>query len=236
MRQGDLGLGDVGVAGAAGQFRLEGRGAAALGGALEAELQLRLEAEAGAVGGLEGGGDGDRLVVGFGGEVQAGAEHGAGGGGRFAAGRVEDEFGAVDVGADVAEVDGDAVDDVGDRVRAGASTKTSAVSGLIFRAKRTTTVPRSKGPTLAAVIETMRGRSRGRGRPGRSCRGRRRGRSRRRLRPGCGRLRDGGRAGGVGFLFGAAVGLRSLGLGGGDLGVGAVAGRRPACRARPAAA
>ncbi len=35
------------------------------------------------------------------------------------------------------------------------SMKTSAVSGLIFRARRTTTVPRSKGPTLAAVIETI---------------------------------------------------------------------------------
>ena len=38
---------------------------------------------------------------------------------RFAAGRVEGEVGAVDVDADVAQVEGDAVDDVGDRVRAG---------------------------------------------------------------------------------------------------------------------
>ena len=87
--------------------------------ALEAQRQLRLEGEGGAVGGLEGGGDGDRLVVGCGGEVEARAEHGRGGRGRFAAGRVEGEFGAVDVGADVAQVDGDAVDDVGDRVGAG---------------------------------------------------------------------------------------------------------------------
>ena len=37
-----------------------------------------------------------------------------------------------------------------------ASMKTSAVSGSILQAWRTTTVPRSKGPTLAAVIATMR--------------------------------------------------------------------------------
>ena len=42
-----------------------------------------------------------------------------GGRGPRAVGRVEDEVGAVDVGADVAEVDRDALDDVGDRVRAG---------------------------------------------------------------------------------------------------------------------
>ena len=54
------------------------------------------------------------------------------------------------------------------------STETSAVSGSIRRAWRTTTVPRSKGPALAAVIETNeRLGSRGRGRPGRPCRGRR---------------------------------------------------------------
>ena len=37
---------------------------------------------------------------------------------RFAVGRVEGEVGAGDVDADVAQVERDAVDDVGDRVRA----------------------------------------------------------------------------------------------------------------------
>ena len=53
------------------------------------------------------------------GEVETGAEDGGRGRGRFAARRVEGEGGAIGVGADVAQVDRDALDDVGDRVRAG---------------------------------------------------------------------------------------------------------------------
>ena len=36
-----------------------------------------------------------------------------------------------------------------------AETSTCAVVGLMFRAKRITTVPRSNGPTFALVIDTI---------------------------------------------------------------------------------
>ena len=78
-----------------------------------------MEGQGGAIGGLEAGGGDERVVVGGADEVEAGAEDGGRGGGFFAAGRVEGEFGPVGVGADVADVELDAVDYVGDRVRAG---------------------------------------------------------------------------------------------------------------------
>ena len=84
---------------------------------LRLSASFGLEAEGGAVGGLEGARDRDRLVVGSS-RSPGRAEH-VWRSRCVAGGRVEDEVGPVDVGADVASVDGDAVDDVGDRVRAG---------------------------------------------------------------------------------------------------------------------
>ena len=54
-------------------------------------------------------------------------------------------------------MDGDALDDVGDRVRADAVDEDFGGFGVDFEAPSApTTVPRSKGPTLAEVIETTR--------------------------------------------------------------------------------
>ena len=61
---------------------------------------------------------------------------------------------AADVGANVADVDDDAFDDVGNLIGGAEGIVTAAVSGLMSRGKWITTVPKSNGPTWALVIET----------------------------------------------------------------------------------
>ena len=115
MGQGDGGTADVGVAGALAQFGAQIRVGVAASRAEQLQRELGLEGQRGAVGDLEGVVDRDRGFLGVG-EGGAGAGQGRGGDGRFAAGRVDREVGTGDVDADVAQVQRDAADDVGDRV------------------------------------------------------------------------------------------------------------------------
>ena len=111
---------------------------------------------------------------------------------RVAVGRVEDEARPVHVDADVADVHDDPLDDVRDRFASPpAMTSTCAVVGSMCSARRTTTVPRSNGPTFALVIDDDRQRRAvDTGRRGRSCLGSARARCRRRPRRGNGRFRS----------------------------------------------
>ena len=110
-----------------------------------------------------------------------------------------------------------------------ASTKTSAVSGSILKAWRTTTVPRSKGPTSPAVIATIEsvGAVVGAGEV-ELAGGVGEGWADAGAGQGAADLR-GGRAAGGGELFGAAVGA-GAGLGRGDAPPRGSRGRRRACR------
>ena len=149
------GVGDVGVARAARQDRGQGRVAAALGLALELQGELRLEAERSQSATwkrTEGWAVAPWAEV----TVEAIAI-----GSQLVGLRVKS--GAVEVDADVAQVERDAVED---RAAAGSETAVIwAVSGSIRRALRTTTVPRSKGPATAGVTTAKTA--------GRLCRGRR---------------------------------------------------------------
>ena len=93
---------------------------AAAGAALQLQGELRLEAQARAVGRLVAGFPGDRGVVGEAEGVGASSPDRRLGGEWIAAGRVEREVGAVDVDLDVPDDQRDAGEDVGDRVRVGA--------------------------------------------------------------------------------------------------------------------
>ena len=64
------------------------------------------------------------------------------------------ELVAVHVDADVAQVQGDAVEDVGDAVGGRRSICSCAVCSSTEKAERITTLPRSKGPTVAGLIVT----------------------------------------------------------------------------------
>ena len=148
----------VGVAWRRGRRRwLAARVGAALDAAAQADAELRLEAEREAVEQLE--------VLGRGPRVESSAAAGEAwrpsrSGSRSvrdacAAGRVVGEFVAVHVDADVAQVERDAVDDVGDRVRGAASRSAAArCADRPAKAERITIVPRSKGPTVAELIAT----------------------------------------------------------------------------------
>src|SRR3954469_7849349 len=128
MRQGDLGSFDRRFAEAAHlEARLKARVGTAPGPAQELQAELGAEGERGAVGSLEGAGDRDRVVIDRRGEVKARAQDRGGGRGAGAGGRVEGEFGPGDVGADVAGVDRDPLDDVGIASDEVESMKTSAV-------------------------------------------------------------------------------------------------------------
>ena len=89
---------------------------AALGAAVEPERDLGLELEVGAVGRLVAGAEGDRDVVGGAEDVEEAAEDGGFGCLGGAAGRVQGEVGAIGVDAEVAQLQGDPLEDVGDRV------------------------------------------------------------------------------------------------------------------------
>ena len=119
MGQGDDRLADVGVAGARGVGGAQRGEAAAPGGSLQLQRELRLEAERRAAEHLVAIGGGGGHVVGGAEDIGAGPGQHRGGLEHVAAGRVQHEAGAVDVDADVAQVQGDAAEDVGDRVRAG---------------------------------------------------------------------------------------------------------------------
>ena len=105
-----------------------------------AEEELRLEGQGGAVGGLE-------ALEQVGGGVIGGGEEVATGAGEVgvdlllgAAGRVEDKFGTIEVDAEVADADRDALVDLGEGI---GSRWRPARSGSTARAVRTTITPRS---------------------------------------------------------------------------------------------
>ena len=92
-----------------------GEGAAA-GAALEAQGDPGPEAQGATAGGLEAGAQGVRFVIGGAEDVGPAGEDRRPGGLFFAGGRVEGELWAVDFHADVADLQRDAGEDVGDWV------------------------------------------------------------------------------------------------------------------------
>src|SRR5262249_26972123 len=109
MGQGDRDRREVGVARSRAQDRGQGRVIAAFGSSLQGELDLRLEGEPRALGELEA-----ALQAG---DLAEGRDLAAFDRAWLTAGRVEGEVGAVQSDLDRADVEGDPLEELGDRVR-----------------------------------------------------------------------------------------------------------------------